>query len=69
MKESLAAVKHVSVVPEPLSRLEIRQQQIKDLLQLKNELREHVCVTELKQMLSANDQDDTGSLDDLLERW
>jgi hypothetical protein len=62
----VAAVKQVSVVTKPLSKFE---QQSKDLLELKNDLREHVSIDELREVLIANDQDDAGSLDELLDRW
>jgi hypothetical protein len=65
-KDSVAAVKQVSVVTKPLSKFE---QQSKDLLELKNDLREHVSIDELREVLIANDQDDAGSLDELLDRW
>lgn len=45
------------------------EKQSKDLWIIKDNLREHVSTAEMRDMLTANDQDATGSEYDLRERW
>jgi uncharacterized membrane-anchored protein YhcB (DUF1043 family) len=65
-KEAVTAVKKAKQDTELESKLE---KQSKDLWEIKDKLREHVSTAELREMLTANNQDATGSEYDLRERW
>lgn len=65
-KESVAAVKQVKQDTELESKLE---KQSKDLWAIKDKLREHVSTAQMRELLSVNNQDSTGSEYDLRERW
>lgn len=45
------------------------EKQSKDLWEIKDKLRAHVSTAEMRDMLTANEQDATGSEYDLRERW
>lgn len=65
-KEAVSAVKQAKQDTELESKLE---KQSKDLWDIKDKLREHVSTAELRDMLTVNNQDATGSEYDLRERW
>lgn len=53
-----------------ISELESKlEKQSKDLWEIKDKLRAHVSTAEMRDMLTANGQDATGSEYDLRERW
>ena len=65
-KEAVTEVKQAKQDPELESKLE---EQTKQLWEIKDKLRERVSTAELREMLTVNNQDATGSEYDLRERW
>ena len=65
-KEAVPDAKQAKQDAELESKLE---KQSKSLWEIKDKLREHVSTAELREILTVNNQDATGSEYDLRERW
>lgn len=65
-KGPVTAGKQTKLDTELESKLE---KQSKSLWEIKDKLREHVSIVELRETLAANNQDTTGSEYDVRERW
>lgn len=60
----------LSTAGKKIAELESKlEKQSKDLWEIKDKLRAHVSTAEMRDMLTANEQDATGSEYDLRERW